>query len=71
MTLWKRSRPTRYELLVWRDSGGICWKVGGSYGYGCWETTLPCRTVLTEDGHIDELSSGASYFTIPFFKKKK
>lgn len=38
----KKRGGTRYQILIWRDIGGICIKYGKDYGLGsCWETIWP------------------------------
>jgi hypothetical protein len=37
----KLKRIFQLRLLIWRDQSGICFKVGRSYGGGCWETYVP------------------------------
>lgn len=45
------------RFLLWRDSGGICFKIGKEYGLGsCWENIWP--------------TTRPWYITIPIFKKK-
>jgi len=44
ITLWdnKKRGGTKYQLLIWKDESGVCFKFGKTYGLGsCWETILP------------------------------
>lgn len=44
ITLWtnRKQGGTKYQLLIWKDESGVCFKFGKTYGLGsCWETILP------------------------------
>jgi hypothetical protein len=44
ITLWNNRKHggTKYQLMIWKDVSGVCFKFGKEYGLGsCWETLLP------------------------------
>jgi len=44
LTLWttRKHGGTKYQLMIWKDESGVCFKSGKEYGLGsCWETILP------------------------------
>lgn len=44
ITLWSNRKlgRTKYQLLIWKDESGVCFKFGKTYGgESCWETILP------------------------------
>lgn len=44
ITLWanRKRGGTKYQLLIWKDESGVCFKFGKTYGLGsCWENILP------------------------------
>lgn len=44
ITLWNNRKQggTKYQLMIWKDGSGVCFKFGKTYGLGsCWETILP------------------------------
>ena len=44
ITLWtnRKRGGTKYQLLIWKDESGVCFKFGKAYGLGsCWENILP------------------------------
>lgn len=46
ITIWsnKKNGGTKYQLMVWKDDSGVCFKFGKKYGFGsCWETMLPIQ----------------------------
>lgn len=53
IALWtnRKQGGTKYQLLIWRDESGVCFKFGKTYGLGsCWETILP-KQKLYRKGH--------------------
>lgn len=44
ITLWanRKQGGTKYQLMIWKDESGVCFKFGKEYGLGsCWENILP------------------------------
>jgi hypothetical protein len=44
VTIWKNKNngETKYQLMFWRDSSGVCFKYCKEYGFGsCGETIAP------------------------------
>lgn len=38
----RKQGGTKYQLLIWKDESGVCFKFGKTYGLSsCWETILP------------------------------
>lgn len=52
ITLWtnRKQGGTKYQLIIWKDESGVCFKFGKTYGLGsCWETILPKqKTVIVQ-----------------------
>ena len=54
-SLGKGVNKKRYQLMIWQDQSGVCFKYGFDYGNGsCWKTLQPKKRPY--------------YFSIPIFK---
>jgi hypothetical protein len=53
ITLWTNIKQdyTKYQLLIWKDDSGVCFKFGKTYGFNsCWETILPKQKSILVPG---------------------